>query len=143
MDILVLLDEQTRLRLIADVLGRLGELEQAAERRRVGPPRPAAPELESVLHLVEAILELAHLGGQTRIAEHDAEGEPDGDLGDVLHLDEDIDRPVEIGDERIVGDDRRRPFVGGGEFPQAGDAVRRPAQEQASPGMTIGRRRRR
>ena len=33
MDILVLLDEPDhRLRLIADVLGRLGELEQAAER---------------------------------------------------------------------------------------------------------------
>ena len=134
MDILVLLDEPDhRLRLIADVLGRLRKLEQAAERRRVGLTArgPQHPELESVLHFVEAILELAHLGGQTRIAKHERRvGEPDGDLGDVLHLDEDVDRPIQIGDERIVSDDRRRPFVGGGELPQAGDAVRRPAQEQ-------------
>ena len=84
MDILVLLDEPDhRLRLIADVLGRLRKLEQAAERRQVGLTArgPQHPELESVLHFVEAILELAHLGGQTRIAKHERRvGEPDGDL---------------------------------------------------------------
>ena len=66
MDILVLLDEPDhRLRLIADVLGRLRKLEHA-ERRQVGLTArgPQHPELESVLHFVEAILELAHLGGR-------------------------------------------------------------------------------
>ena len=84
-----------------------------------------------VLHLVQPVLEVAHLGGETAVAEHQgAVGEAHGGLGEVLHLDQDVDRPVEVGDCGVVLGSWRLPDRRGGELAQSGDALGRPAQEQ-------------
>ncbi len=74
--LLLLLDEPHHLLGgVAEVLGRLRQVQQAAQRRRVDAVVAGSehPELEAVLHLVEAVLELAHLGGQALVAQHSAE----------------------------------------------------------------------
>ena len=54
------------LRGVADLLGRGAEVQQAAQARRIdGLGRGAQhPELELLAHLVEPVLELAHLRGE-------------------------------------------------------------------------------
>ncbi len=50
---------------------------------------------------VAAALERSDLGGQRPVVEQQRRvGEPDGGLRDVLHLDEDVDRPVQLGQRR-------------------------------------------
>jgi hypothetical protein len=133
-ELLVLLDHPDHhLGLVADVLGGLGQVQQAPKRRRleVGAGGAQHPELEVVLHLVQAVLEVADLGGKAAVAQYEgAVGQPDGGLGQVLHLDEHVDGPVEVGDGGVVLGVGRLPDRGGGQLPQAGDALRRPAQEQ-------------
>ena len=133
-DLFALLDEPDHLLgRVAQVLGRLGEVEQAPQRRGVdvGGRRPQHPQLEPVLHLVEPVLEVAHLGGQAEVGQHERRvGQPDGRLGHVLHLDQDVDRPVEVGEAAVLRRRGRLPAGSGGQLPQAGDAGGRAPQEQ-------------
>ena len=66
MELLSLLDQPHHLRGgVAELLGRLREVEQPSKRRRVDAIAAGAehPELEAVLHVVEPVLQLTHLGG--------------------------------------------------------------------------------
>ncbi len=127
--------------LITEVLGRLGQVQQAPERRRVQSlgGRTEHPEFEVVLHLVEAFLEMAHLGGQPSVTEHQgAVGQPDGRLRQVLHLDQYVDGPIQIGEGLAVLGSERLPDRSGGQFAQPGDPVARAVQEQHVTGNQHG-----
>ena len=83
------------LRGVADLLGRGAEVQQAAQRRRLDLLRRPAqhPHLEALAHLVEPVLEAAHLGRQALVVEQQRRvREPDRHLGHVLHLHEHVDR---------------------------------------------------
>ena len=98
-----------------------------AERRGIDAVVAGAqhPELEPVLHLVEAVLEVAHLGGQALVAQHERRvGQADGHLGDVLHLDEHVDGPVEVGQRAVLGRHRGLPVRGRRQLAEARDARR-------------------
>ena len=56
-------------------------------------------------------------------------GEADGHLGDVLHLHEHVDGPVEVGQRAVLGRHRRLPERCRRQLAQTGDARRRAAQE--------------
>ena len=110
--------------LVAEVLGRRGQAQEAPQLARLhaGAGRPQHPQLEPVVHLVEAVLEVADLGRQDGIAQHEGRiGQADGRLGQVLHLDEHVDGAVEVGERALLlaGDGRvpgaaRRPAPGPG-----------------------------
>ena len=119
--------------LVAEVLGCLGQVEEPAQRRRieVADRGPQHPELEAVLHLVEAVLEVPDLGGEPGVAEHECRvGEADGGLGDVLHLDEDVDGAVEVGEAAVLGRRRWFPPWRRGQFAEPVDPGRGAPQEQ-------------
>ena len=80
------------------------------------------PHLEALPHLVEPVLEVAHLGGEALVVEQQRRvREPDRDLGDVLHLDEHVDGAVEVGGSR----DRRRCPAGATRARRRARAARR------------------
>ena len=92
---------------------------------------PQHPQLEAVLHLVEAVLQVAHLGGQAQVAQHQRRvGQAHRRLGHVLHLDQHVDRPVEVGERAVLGRRWRLPPGRGRQLAQPGDARRRAPQEQ-------------
>ena len=95
------------LRGVGDLFRCLREVQQAAQRRRVGLPVGGAqhPQLQALLHVVDAIFDVFDLGGQAAVAQHErGVGQADRDLRQVLHLDEHVDGAVEV----------RRRLVGGG-----------------------------
>ena len=59
---------------VPDLLGRLRQVHEAAETRRVDQLRRGAqhPELEPFLHLVEPILEVVHLRGEAEVAKDES-----------------------------------------------------------------------
>jgi hypothetical protein len=76
---------------------------------------------------------MAHLRGQAQVAQYQRRvGQAHGRLGDVLHLDQQVDGPVEVGEAAELGFGRlgRLPPGGGRQLPQPGDAGRRAPQEQ-------------
>ena len=127
MQFLVLLDQPHHgLGLVADVLGRLGELQEASQGRRIetAAGRPQDPELQVVLHLVQAVLEMAHLGGQAAVGQHErAVRQSDRRLGQVLHLDQHVDRPVQVREVVTLVGPRRLPHRCRSQLPEACDAV--------------------
>ncbi len=133
-DVLVLLDDPHHLLGgVADVLGGLRQVQQPAQRRRVEVlgAGPQHPQLETVLHLVEPVLEVADLGGQALVAEHQRRvGQAHRHLGDVLHLDQHVDGPVEVGQAAVLGRLGRAPVGRRGQLAQPDDARRRPFEEQ-------------
>ena len=132
-ELLLLLDQPHHLlRRVAEVLGRLRQVEQTPERRGIDAvvARAQHPELQPVLHLVESILELADLGGEALIAQHEGRvGEADRHLGDVLHLDEHVDGPVEVGQRAVLGRHGRLPVRCRRQLPEPRDPRRRAAEE--------------
>ena len=76
---------------------------------------------------------MAHLGGQHRVAEHQRRvGQPHRDLGQILHLDQHVDRPIEVGEGGGVGflGHGRVPERGAGQLAHPGDANRRAVEEE-------------
>ena len=134
---------------VAEVLGRLRQVQQAraaATGRCRCDAGPQHPQLEPVLHLVEAVLEVADLGGQALVAQHERRvGEADGGLGDVLHLDEHVDGPVEVGERAVLGrrgrlpPRARRPARAAGRCRPAspGGTARRPGRRISSPSTSV------
>ena len=126
--VLVLLDQPDHLlRLVADVLGGLRQVQQAPQRRGVDVlgPGPEHPQLEAVLHLVEPVVQVADLGGQALVGQHQRRvGQPDRRLRDVLHLHERVDRPVQVGQRRVLVRLRRRPRARAGQITDAPDTGR-------------------
>ena len=103
--------------------------------------------LEALAHLVEPVLEAAHLGGQALVVEQQrGVREPDRHLRHVLHLDQHVDGPVEIGEGAVLGRLRRVPQRRRCQLTQASDArgVRRLGMEdvdglaQQSPAQAPG-----
>ena len=134
MHLLVALDEPHHLLgRVGEVLRGLRQVQQAPERRGVEVLRrgPQHPELQAVLHLVEPVLEVVDLGGQAGVAEDQRRvGEADRRLGDVLHLDQHVDGPVEIGEGAVLRWLGRLPRRRGGQLAEPVDARRRPLEEE-------------
>jgi hypothetical protein len=117
---------------VADLLGGVGQVEQSPQRRRVGVVTggPQHPALEPLLHLVETILEVVDLGGQPGVAQDQRRvGQPHRHLGDVLHLHEQVDGSVELG-QRPVSGRRRLPLRCVGQRSEHGDARPSALEEQ-------------
>ena len=135
MHLLVLLDQPHHLLGgVAELFGGTAEVQQPAEPGRLDLLGRAAqdPQLESFPHLVESVFEVAHLGGEALVVEEQRRvGEADRDLRHVLHLDQHVDRAVEVGDHRgIVVGSRGAPLGRAGELAQLGDAFGGAAQDQ-------------
>ena len=133
-ELLTLLDEPDHLLGgVADLLGRLAQVDQAAQPRGVEPVlgRPQDPELETLLHLVQAILEVVHLCGQSLVSQHQGRvRQAHRHLGHVLHLDQRVDGPVEVGHGRVLGGLRRLPRGSSCQPAQLGDPGGRALEEQ-------------
>ena len=96
--------------------------------------RAEDPRLELVLQDVAPGLERADLGRERAVVEQQRRvREAHGRLGQVLHLDEDVDRPVELGERRRV------VFGGFGAAGRAGEL----AEERSRPPRARGRAARR
>src|SRR5919107_1350513 len=136
MDLLAFLDDPDHLHgAVCDGLRGGGEVKEAPEARGVintgGGEKD--PTLQPVAHLVHLVFDSDHLAGEPRIVvEQGRVREPDGHLGEVLHLDQDVHRAVDLrelagGRLGLRGVPER---TGAGELPDLGDALRRALQEQ-------------
>ena len=121
MDLLAFLDDPDHLHgAVCDGLRGGGEVKEAPEARGVLHPGGGEqdPALQPVAHLVHIVLDGDHLAGEPRVAvEQGRVREPDGHLGEVLHLDQDIHRAVDLRElawgrlwlrARLRADERRR-----------------------------------
>ena len=72
------------------------------------------PQLKVVLHLVEPVLEMTDLGGQPSIGQYQgAVSQAHSHLGQVLHLHQYVDRPVQVGKGYVVFGPGRLPHRSG------------------------------
>jgi hypothetical protein len=133
---LVLDDAGHRLSGVDDALGGRGEVDQPPQLLGVLElgGRPQHPALELVVELVGLVLEDRDLGRQRQVAQEDRRvREADGHLGGVLELDDEVHRPVEVGQ---LGALRRRLELArrpAGELADGVDPVRWALQEQHVP----------
>src|SRR5919112_3022507 len=145
-DLLALLDDPNHLhRAVCDGLRGGGEVKEAPEARRVLNTGGCEqdPALQPVAHLVHLILDGDHLAGEPRVAvEQGRVREPDGHLGEVLHLYQDVHRAVDLrefawGRLGLGGVSER---TGAGELPDLGDTLWRALQEEdiAGPQYVLG-----
>ena len=89
------------------------------------------PQLELLAHLVEPVLELAHLRRQAGVPQQECRvREADRGLGDVLHVDEHVDGAVEIGDRRVFLDRGGSPLGRARQLADLGDPLAGAAQDQ-------------
>jgi len=91
--------------LIAEILCGLTEMEKAPQRRRVGPVGGSFqhPELESMIHLIEAIFEMPNFGSQAAVTEDQGRiGKANSHFTEILHFDQNVDRSVEVGESRAI-----------------------------------------
>ncbi len=80
---------------------------------------PQHPRLQLVVELIAAPLESSHLGGQRSVVEQERRvRHADGGLGEVLHLDQDVHRAVQLGEDRLVVFWRQRHRWRAGELPE-------------------------
>ena len=128
MEFLALLDQPDHgTGLVAKVLRRLGQVEQPPERRRVHAVGggPQHPELQVVPHLVQPLLQVAHLGSQPPVSQDQrAVGHAHGGLREVLHLDQHVHGPVQVCEGFAAVGVGRFPDRSTGQLAQPGDAVR-------------------
>ena len=101
------------------------------------------PALQPVAHLVHLVLDGDDLAGEARVVvEQGRVGEAHGDLREVLHLDQDVHRPLDLGElARRPARARERPRRRrSGELPDLGDALGRALQEEhvAGPQHVLG-----
>src|SRR5918993_265318 len=136
MDLLPFLDDPDHLHgAVCDGLRGGGEVKEAPEARGVLHPGGCEqyPALQPVTHLVHHILDGDHLAGEPRVAvEQGRVSEPDCHLGEVLHLDQDIHRAVDL--RELAGSRLGLRSVsertGARELPDFGNALRRSLQEE-------------
>src|ERR671921_1831973 len=136
MDLLAFLDDPDHLHgAVCDGLRGGGEGKEAPEARGVlhaggGEKDPA---LKTVAHLVHLVLDGDHLAGEPRIiVEQGRVSEPDGHLGEVLHLDQDVHRAVDLRElaRGRLGLGRVSEGTGACQLPDLCDALRRALQEE-------------
>src|ERR671921_704399 len=136
MDLLAFLDDPDHLHgAVCNGLRGGGEVKEAPEARGVlhtgcGEKDPA---LQPVAHLVHLVLDGDHLAGEPSVVvEQGRVSETDGDLGEVLHLDQDIHRAVDLrelaGGRLGLGGVSER--TGTSELPDLYDALRRALQKE-------------
>ena len=80
----------------------------------------SSTQFEAVAHLVHLVLYCDDLAGEPRVVvEEGGVGEPHGDLGEVLHLDQDVHSPLQLGEPASVlgGLGSRLHRAGAGELP--------------------------
>ena len=107
-------------------------MQQPAHLVGVGPLADGAkhPSLELVVHLVGCVLERGDLRRETFVVEQDRRvREPDGHLGRVLQLDEQVDGSIEAG-ERLLGRLAQVPARRAGQLADQVDALLRALEEQ-------------
>jgi hypothetical protein len=107
-------------------------VEQPAQRRgihlTVGGPQH--PELELLPHVVEPILEVADLGRQPLVPQHESRvGQTHRDLGQVLHLHQHVDGAPDVGEVGVLGCLGRVVRWRAGHGPQPRNATGRSLQE--------------
>jgi hypothetical protein len=118
---------------VEDRLAGGGDAQEAAQ--LVGPPglggRPEDPRLELVVEDVAANLERGHLGRQGGVLEQQRRvGQAHRDLGGVLHLDEDVDGPIELGEHGVLDLWPRRQRGRAGEPADQVDALLGPLEHE-------------
>ena len=94
------------------------------------------PAFEAVAHLVHLVLYGDDLAGEPRVVvEEGGVGEPHGDLGEVLHLDQDVHSPLQLGEPASVlgGLGSRLHRAGAGELPYLRHTSGGPCTKSTSP----------
>src|SRR5918997_4136170 len=145
-DLLALLDDPNHLhRAVCDGLRGGGEVKEASEARRVLNTGGCEqdPALQPVAHLVHLILDGDHLASEPRAAvEQGRVREPDGHLGEVLHLDQEVHCAIDLREltGSRLGLRRVSERTGAGELPDLCDTLGRALQEEnvAGPQYVLG-----